>query len=115
MNEIKIGNKVVGSNYPCLICFEPSSTYANIEEAKEMMKSTALAGADAVKFQSFDEKIIGKHSEKDRLLKTSINEKNIEFIDGAAKNAGIEWFCTPMFAEAVEFLEPFVNRFKTPP
>ena len=53
MNDIKIGNRIVGAKHPCLICFEPSSTYTNIDEAKEMIKSTALSGADAIKFQTF--------------------------------------------------------------
>ena len=80
--------------------------------ARQMIQKSKALGCNAVKFQAFDEKIIGKHSEKDRLLDTAINEENIEFIDNTSKNVGIEWFCTPMYAEAVDLLEPYVKRYK---
>ena len=44
----------------------------DFELAEKMMKNAKDAGCNAVKFQSFNEKIIGKHPEKDRLLKTAI-------------------------------------------
>ena len=61
---------------------------------KKMMKFAKKSGCNAVKFQAFDEKIIGNHSQKERLLKTSISKKNIKKIDQIAKSIGIEWFCT---------------------
>lgn len=82
------------------------------ELAKEMIQKSKELGCDAVKFQAFDETIIGKHPEKDRLLQTAINEKNIDFINKTSKKEGIEWFCTPMYAEAVDLLEPYVKRYK---
>jgi N,N'-diacetyllegionaminate synthase len=84
----------------------------DFELAEKMMKNAKDAGCNAVKFQSFNEKIIGKHPEKDRLLKTAISPNNIERIDTISKKIGIEWYCTPMYLEAVEFLEPYVNRYK---
>ena len=84
----------------------------NIELASNMMQSAKNIGFDAVKFQSFNESIIGEHPEKNRLLKSSITEYNIEYIATAAKSVGIEWFCTPMFPEAVDLLDPYVSRFK---
>ena len=80
--------------------------------AKKMMNSAKKSGCNAVKFQAFDEKILGNHSQKERLLKTSISKKNIKKIDQIAKSIGIEWFCTPMYPEAVEMLEPYVKRYK---
>jgi N,N'-diacetyllegionaminate synthase len=47
-----IGNKNVNEN-PCIISFEIGATYSSFEEAKEMIKASANAGADAVKFQTF--------------------------------------------------------------
>ncbi len=49
---VKVGNKNVGDKNPCLISFEPGSTYTNIDEAKELTQATANAGADAIKFQT---------------------------------------------------------------
>ena len=81
--------------------------------AKEMMKNAKEAGCNAVKFQAFDEKIIGNHSEKTRLMKSAISETNAETINELSKSVGIEWFCTPTYTEAVDFLAPYVKRFKS--
>jgi N,N'-diacetyllegionaminate synthase len=80
--------------------------------AKEMIHEAKKAGADLVKFQSFNEKLIKNHPEKKRLIKTSISKENIEEINKIAKSEKIEWFCTPMYKEAVEMLDPFVKRYK---
>ena len=45
-------------------------------------------------------------------MKSTITEENIQRIDQIANDIGIEWFCTPMYPEAVSFLNPFVKRFK---
>mgnify|MGYP001601819825 FL=1 len=84
----------------------------SLDLAKEMMEKSKNAGCDAVKFQAFDETIVGQHLEKDRLLKTSINEHNIEDIHQIAKSIGIEWFCTPMILKAVDLLNPYVKKIK---
>ena len=80
--------------------------------AKEMISRSKNLGCNAVKFQSFDEKNLGNHSEKSKLLESTINKKNIDTIDDIAKSVGIEWFCTPMNTDAVELLDPYVNKFK---
>ena len=82
------------------------------EIVKEMMKNAKNAGCDAVKFQSFTEDMIKSHPESKRLIKSSISPENIEFINNLANSLDIEWFCTPMYPEALDFLDPFVNRFK---
>lgn len=80
--------------------------------AKEMMEKAKSFGCDAVKFQAFNKSIIGNHPEYERLIKTSISKSNIQEINNLSKTIGIEWFCTPMYVEAVELLNPFVKRFK---
>ena len=40
----------------------------NIELASNMMQQAKKLGFNAVKFQSFDESIVGQHLEKNRLL-----------------------------------------------
>ena len=84
----------------------------NYQIADEMIKKAKEAGCNAVKFQAFNEKIIGEHPEKKRLMKTTISEENIEKINKIAKKNDIEWFCTPMYPDAVDLLEPYVSRFK---
>jgi len=79
---------------------------------RKMMRFSKKAGCTAIKLQAFNEKIIGNHPQKNRLLKTSVSEKNIKKIDDIAKSVGIEWFCTPMYPEAVLMLNPYVKRFK---
>ena len=80
--------------------------------AKEMMEKAKNTGCDAVKFQAFNKSVIGNHPEYERLIKTSISKSNIQEINDLAKTIGIEWFCTPMYVEAVELLNPYVKRFK---
>jgi N,N'-diacetyllegionaminate synthase len=84
----------------------------DFELLKEMMIHAKEAGCDAVKFQAFNKNIIGNHPEYERLIKTSVSESNVKKIDELSKLIGIEWFCTPMFVEAVDFLNPYVKRFK---
>jgi len=84
----------------------------DFELAEQMMNIAKNAGCDAVKFQAFNEELIKEHPEKERLLKTSISQENVKKIDDISKRVGIEWFCTPMFPEAIEFLDPYVKRYK---
>ena len=77
-----------------------------------MMRDAKNAGCDAVKLQAFDEKIVSEHPQKNRLLKSSVSRNNIEQIDSISKKIGIEWYCTPMYPDAIDFLDPFVKRYK---
>jgi N,N'-diacetyllegionaminate synthase len=80
--------------------------------AKQMMNEAKSIGCDTVKFQSFNEENIKDHPQKTRLLKSSVSKHNIDKIAEIADSVGIDWFSTPMYAEAVEILEPFVTRYK---
>lgn len=76
------------------------------------MVQSKIAGCDAVKFQAFEEKMVENHPEASRLIKSSITPSNVNRINQIAESVGIEWFCTPMYLQAVDMLEPFVKRFK---
>lgn len=80
--------------------------------AERMMVEAKKADCSAVKFQAFNENILKEHPEKERLLKTAISSENIKKIDSIAKKVGIEWYCTPMYPESIDFLDPYVNRYK---
>lgn len=84
----------------------------DFELVKEMMHKSKENGFDAVKFQSFNQEIVEKHPSKEILLKSSISEKNVKEIHKIATKIGIEWFSTPMYSDAVDFLEPYVKRYK---
>ncbi len=84
----------------------------DFELAKEMMIQSKKCGCDAVKFQAFTEEIVKEHPEKNRLVKASISKENIETINKLAKNVDIEWFCTPMYVDAVSLIEPYVKKIK---
>lgn len=84
----------------------------DLQLAQEMMSRAKSFGFDAVKFQAFDNEIIKEHSERVRLVKSSITKENIDEINNIAKSIGIEWFCTPMYLEAVDLIEPYVKRIK---
>ena len=79
---------------------------------EKMMKDAKNADCNAVKLQAFDEKIVSENPEKNRLLKSSISRNNIEQINSISKKIGIEWYCTPMYPDAIDFLDSFVKRYK---
>lgn len=84
----------------------------NYDLAGKMMKNAKDAGCNAVKFQAYQETMVQDHPQKLRLIKSAISKSNVQLIDDLAKSVGIEWFCTPMYPDAVDFLNPFVKRFK---
>lgn len=84
----------------------------DFELVKKMMRYAKEAGCNAVKFQAYNEDAVKDHPQKLRLIKSAISRTNVGTIDKLAKSVGIEWFCTPMYPDAVDFLEPFVSRFK---
>jgi len=79
---------------------------------KDMIETSKKIGCDAVKFQAFSEEMVKNNPKLNRLIKSTISKSNIETINNLAKTVGIEWFCTPMYPEAVDLLNPYVKRFK---
>jgi len=84
----------------------------NFELVKEMMQNAKNAGCNAVKFQAFQDETVKEHPEYLRLMKSSISRTNIDMINSIASSVGIEWFCSPMYVEAIDFLDSYVKRFK---
>lgn len=69
-------------------------------------------GFDYVKFQSMKAEKIARHPELEYYEKSSITPDNIKRVDEICKRVGIEWYCTPTYIQAVDFLNPYVNIFK---
>jgi len=84
----------------------------DFELLDKMLFNAKTSGFDSVKFQAFNETVIGDHPKKKILLESSITKKNIEKIDSLASKNNIDWFCTPMYVDAVDLLMPYVKRFK---
>ena len=84
----------------------------DFELVKDMILHAKNSGCNAVKFQAYTKELVKDHPNASRLMKSAITNSNIEKIDQIAKSVNIEWFCTPMYPEAVDFLNPYVNRFK---
>lgn len=82
------------------------------ELLEKMMQKAKNCSCDAVKFQAYSLDMIKNHPLKERLAKSAVTEENVERVDKIAKTVGIEWFCTPMYEEAVDFLDPYVKKFK---
>ena len=84
----------------------------NFDLLEKMAFISKQVGFDAVKLQAFNEQMIEKNPIHKRLLKSAVSISNIQKISDIMKKIGIEWFCTPMYEEAIGILDPYVNRFK---
>ena len=79
---------------------------------EDMLKTLKLAGVNAVKLQALDVEKICRHPELKYYEDSSVSPRNIDHIDSVCKRVGIDWYATVCYADAVEFLDPYVNRFK---
>jgi len=123
MIKVQIGNKTIGDNEPCLISFEPGATFSNIEHAKKMIEASALAGADAIKFQTFlpgeADRIMGKKDIEvnfttlsgkkkelvyDALKRRELNKDEWKELVQYAKKKKILFITAPYFTETINFL-----------
>jgi len=118
--NIKIGNKIIGKGKPCFIIAEAGSNHdGKIEQAKQLIDIAASAGADAVKFQSFQADKIAART-KDKIVDINIAGaktlyelyKNLELpldwlgeLMDHAKEKGIIFLSTPFDEQAADELE----------
>ncbi len=78
----------------------------------ELVDSCKKMGFDAIKLQALNEEKLARHTELSYYKKASVTKENINEINEICTRLQIEWYCTPTYPEAVDFLEPFVNRYK---
>lgn len=123
MKTIKVGNRTIGEGHKCCISFEPSATYTDFDGAVKMIKATAASGADAIKFQTFvpgdadrlmSKKDItidfttqtGKKKESvyEALKRRELEEDDWRKLVNYAKDLGVLFISTPVFAETVDLL-----------
>jgi sialic acid synthase SpsE len=79
---------------------------------QRMCQKAQMAGCDAVKFQALSPALIARHPEWSWYASASISKENVEFVALIVNKYGLEMFVTPTYPEAVEFLDPWVKRYK---
>lgn len=123
MKKILIGNKKIGNGEPCLISLETSATYTDLDSAKMMTKAAALAGADAIKFQTIlpgdSDRMLGKKDlkvdfstptgKKQELMHDAIKRRELSKNEWTelvkyAKDLNLLFISTPYFLDTVDFL-----------
>ena len=124
MTDVKIGNCLIGDSQPCFISLEAGGTWTSFEDAKKMIEAAALAGANAVKFQTFlpgdsdrmmaqrDIKIdfttpTGKKQEvvHQVLKRRELKKEQWSELISLSKNLKINFITTPVFPETIDFLK----------
>jgi len=105
-----------------LIVAEIGVNFRDIREAERMIGLAKRAGADAVKFQVYDTENLYKifpggdvllHPKREQLIEIMLDKDKLQHLKNVADGAGIEFFATPMFPEAVGWLNDIgVKRFK---
>ncbi len=116
--QIKIGNKVIGDGSPTYIIAELASAHCgSLELAKEILKSAAEAGCDAVKLQRFhtDKLIVPSDQRYENFKKIELSDKDWENLISFAKTLNVDIIGEPYDEDAAEFFEKHnVTAFKVP-
>ncbi len=118
---VKIGNKLVGDNYPCFIIAEIGINHnGSVELAKKMIDLAVKAGCDAVKFQKRTVDVVYTKEELAKERQSVFGNTNgdlkrgLEFgydeysqIDEYCKKQGIMWFASCWDEGSVDFIDQF--------
>ena len=118
---VKIGNKIVGDDYPCYIVAEIGINHnGSLEIAKKIIDEAVDAGCDAVKFQKRTIEIVYTPEELARPRENHFGPSNgdlkrgLEFgekeyreIDVYCKEKGIAWFASCWDEASVDFMKQF--------
>ena len=81
----------------------------SIDEARRLIDAAKSAGANACKFQLFNSRRLWGDS---RIAHLELSEAQMIVLSDHARNAGIEFMCTPFGVAEVHFLAPLVKRMK---
>ena len=129
--EIKIGDHVIGTDFPTYFIADISANHdGDLERAKMLIRLAKEAGADAAKFQNFRApKIVSDYGFKHMNSQVShqaswkksvfevYSDASIPFdwtpvLKAECDQAGIDYFSSPYDFEAVDYLDPFVPAHK---
>jgi len=84
----------------------------NYSTLDRMIERCSKAGIKIVKFQALSQSLLDRHPEWDWYQNASVGEVNVSFIAGLCKQYKVEFFCTPTYPECVQWLNPYVKRWK---
>ncbi len=120
LTHIKIGNRLIGEGQPTYIIAEVGINHnGNPEVARQLIDVAAEAGADAVKFQKRDLRLLYS---REVLADLTTGEKELQFVipfleqaqlsdevftdlAAYARRQSLEFLCTPWDETSVDFLE----------
>jgi len=122
MKRIKIGKRIIGEGRAAFIIAEAGVNHnGSLGLAKRLVKIAALAGADAVKFQTFktdelvtqyaayakyQKRITSLRASQYEMLKSlELSHKTFQKLSEYSKQAGIMFLSTPFDFESADFLE----------
>jgi sialic acid synthase SpsE len=119
IKPVKIGNKTVGPENPCYIIAEIGINHnGDIDVAKQLIKMSAEAGCDAVKFQKrtpelcvpLDQRNVmretpwGQMTYMDYRYKVEFDEKQYQDLADFATKLDVHLFASPWDVESVDFM-----------
>ena len=95
------------------IVAEIGVNFTDLREAETMIGLAKRAGADAVKFQVYDKENIKDNPKYEQLMRIMLDKDKLQHLKNVADGAGIEFFATPFFIDAVDWLNEIgVEKFK---
>ncbi len=86
-----------------------TSWLGDIKTLENIAHKCKLAGIDAVKLQAFNKEHL---SDRYWRLISSVTEHNVDYINQMMQDIDIEWYCTPCYPEAVDFLVDKIHKWK---
>lgn len=122
---ITIGKHQVGAGQKPFIIAEVGSNWTSFDDCKDSIAKAASCGADAVKFQLFDEislygipldaESVYKHvpqEMRDAIRMASLQIEWLPKLKAKADACGIEFMCSAFSPELVKAVDPYVNVHK---
>jgi len=89
-----------------------SNHCGDLGRAKKLINEALTCGASAVKFQAFDKSIWLDEEAWSKRKHLAMSRDFFEAVADHAAILGIEFMCTPCYVEAIEWLNPLVQRWK---
>jgi len=120
IKPVEIGNKIVGPGNPCYIIAEIGINHnGDIDIAKQLIKMSAEAGCDAVKFQKRTPELCvpleqrnvlrdtpwGRMTYMDYRYKVEFDESQYQDLANYSTSLNVHLFASPWDIESVDFLE----------
>jgi N-acetylneuraminate synthase len=122
MSTVKVGKKQLGIGQPCYVISEIGINHnGDLDIAKQIIKVSADAGCDAVKFQKRTPELCvplaqrsvmretpwGYISYMDYREKVEFGKAEYDAIDAYCKELGIDWFVSCWDQPSVDFIEQY--------